>query len=405
MERMSDMKFFTLNKKPKVYNIAIASIIMLMVFFILYTMNKPDLILASFMVYFVTVLIMLKDAFFKQLKYNPYSYNTIIYSGFFLYVLFMLITVISIMIRIRNGSLANEVEYIIGSILNSSENYMYITFPFLLIFSIGLCISNIVLIRKEGRNIYNILGIILSILLIGGVVILFRYNFYVSGSAKEVFYHDFFGHIFANIYLYFECMMVGTIIANIIVVRHRPDYDKDYLIVLGCGLNKDGTPTPLLKGRVDKALEFYRLQKQATGKEATFITSGGQGDDEVISESESMRRYLIEQGIDDNKIIKEDKSTSTYENMIFSKEKIESGKVAFCTTNYHVFRSGIFAQMAKLKAEGMGAKTKWYFWPNAAVREFVGLLSRHKYKQIFVFLSILIFSLILSIFKYRLMVG
>ena len=71
MERMSDMKFFTLNKKPKVYNIAIASIIMLMVFFILYTMNKPDLILASFMVYFVTVLIMLKDAFFKQLKYNP----------------------------------------------------------------------------------------------------------------------------------------------------------------------------------------------------------------------------------------------------------------------------------------------------------------------------------------------
>ena len=405
MERISDMKFFTLNKKPKVYNIAIASIIMLMVFFILYTMNKPDLILASFMVYFVTVLIMLKDAFFKQLKYNPYSYNTIIYSGFFLYVLFMLITVISIMIRIRNGSLANEIEYIIGSILNSSENYMYITFPFLLIFSIGLCISNIVLIRKEGRSIYNILGIILSILLIGGVVILFRYNFYVSGSAKEVFYHDFFGHIFANIYLYFECMMVGTIIANIIVVRHRPDYDKDYLIVLGCGLNKDGTPTPLLKGRVDKALDFYRLQKQATGKEATFITSGGQGDDEVISESESMRRYLIEQGIDDNRIIKEDKSTSTYENMMFSKEKIESGKVAFCTTNYHVFRSGIFAQMAKLKAEGMGAKTKWYFWPNAAVREFVGLLSRHKYKQIFVFLSILIFSLILSIFKYRLMVG
>ena len=405
MERMSDMKFFTLNKKPKVYNIAIASVIMLMVLFILYTMNKPDLILASFMVYFVTVLIMLKDAFFKQLKYNPYSYNTIIYSGFFLYVLFMLITVISIMIRIRNGSLANEVEYIIGSILNSSENYMYITFPFLLIFSIGLCISNIVLIRKEGRSIYNILGIILSILLIGGVVILFRYNFYVSGSAKEVFYHDFFGHIFANIYLYFECMMVGTIIANIIVVRHRPDYDKDYLIVLGCGLNKDGTPTPLLKGRVDKALDFYRLQKQVTGKEATFITSGGQGDDEVISESESMRRYLIEQGIDDNRIIKEDKSTSTYENMMFSKEKIESGKVAFCTTNYHVFRSGIFAQMAKLKAEGMGAKTKWYFWPNAAVREFVGLLSRHKYKQIFVFLSILIFSLILSIFKYRLMVG
>lgn len=61
--------------------------------------------------------------------------------------------------------------------------------------------------------------------------------------------------------------------------------------------------------------------------------------------------------------------------------------------------------MAELKAEGMGAQTKWCFWPNAAVREFVGLLSKHKYKQILVFLSVLIFSLILSVFKYRLMVG
>ena len=57
--------------------------------------------------------------------------------------------------------------------------------------------------------------------------------------------------------------------------------------------------------------------------------------------------------------------------------------------------------MAELKAEGMGAQTKWYFWPNAAVREFVGLLSKHKYKQILVFLSILIFSRIQISFNGR----
>ena len=401
------MKYFSLNKKPKVYNIAIASIILFIVLLILFYLNKPSLIIVSFIVYFISVLYMLADAFIKQLKYNPYSYNTIIYSGFFLYVLFMLFTAISIIVSIRNGSLAYDIESIIGSILYAPTNYMYLTFPFLFIFSLGLCISNIVLIKKEGIGISNILGIILSILLIGGVIVLYRYDYYVSGSAREVFFHDLLGHIFANIYLYFECMMIGTIIANILAVKHKVDYDKDYVIVLGCGLNKDGSPTPLLRGRVDRALEFYRQQKNKTGKDLIFITSGGQGEDEVISESESMKRYLIEKGISEDRIIKEDMSKNTYENMMFSKEKIvdKDSKIAYSTTNYHVFRSGIFARMAKLKAEGLGAKTKWYFWPNAAVREFIGLLSRHKYKQILVFLSILIFSLILSVFKYRLMVG
>ena len=72
--------------------------------------------------------------------------------------------------------------------------------------------------------------------------------------------------------------------------------------------------------------------------------------------------------------------------MSFSKEKIAEaggleGKIAYSTTNYHVFRSGIKARQAGLEAVGMGASTKWYFWPNAAVREFVGLLTEHKLKQ------------------------
>ena len=71
-------------------------------------------------------------------------------------------------------------------------------------------------------------------------------------------------------------------------------------------------------------------------------------------------------------------STNTLQNMEFSKKLIEQrtseGKVAFSTTNYHVFRGGMLAGQAGLQAEGMGSKTKWYFWPNAFVREFAGLL-------------------------------
>ena len=117
----------------------------------------------------------------------------------------------------------------------------------------------------------------------------------------------------------------------------------------------------------------------------TFVTSGGQGPNEVISESACMKRYLMENGIPEDRIIEEDRSANTFQNMKYSKEKIGNaapgGRIAFSTTNYHVFRSGLFARRAGMRAVGMGAKTKWYFWPNAAVREFVGLLTEHRGKQ------------------------
>ena len=97
-----------------------------------------------------------------------------------------------------------------------------------------------------------------------------------------------------------------------------------------------------------------------------------------------MRDWLIANGVPAERIILEDRSTDTAENMRFSKAKIEAagmGKIAFFTTNYHVFRAGLKARQVKMRAVGMGAPTKWYFWPNAAVREFVGLLTEHRLKQ------------------------
>ena len=93
----------------------------------------------------------------------------------------------------------------------------------------------------------------------------------------------------------------------------------------------------------------------------------------------------MEKGVSEDHIIEEDASASTFENMKFSKEKIMEtgvpGKIAFSTTNYHVFRSGLYARRVKMRAVGIGAPTKWYFWPNASVREFVGLLTEQKGKQ------------------------
>ena len=294
---------------------------------------------------------------------------------------------------------------ILHTLLGSAESFMILSSPFLLVFSAALCVSNISLIRHEGLRVVNLLGILLSFLLLGGVIFLFRFDLYVTGSEREVMIHDLFANTFAAIYLYFECMLLGTIVADAIAARHEPAPDKDFLIVLGCGLRADGSPTPLLRGRLDRALAFAEKQRAQTGKELTFIVSGGQGPDEPIPESTAMKRYLTEHGVPAERIIEEDQSADTFENMKFSKVKIwainPGGKIAFATTNYHVFRSGLFARRVKMRAVGMGAKTKWYFWPNAAVREFIGLLTQHRGKQALILAGMIAFYVVMTFVAYR----
>lgn len=116
----------------------------------------------------------------------------------------------------------------------------------------------------------------------------------------------------------------GVVIINgVRSAIHEPEYDIDYIIILGCAIKKDGTLYPLIRGRVDKAIAFYKKQTEATGKKAVFVPSGGQGSDEIISEGEAMKRYLLEQGIPEEQIMAETNSKNTAENMRFSRQLIE----------------------------------------------------------------------------------
>ena len=87
-------------------------------------------------------------------------------------------------------------------------------------------------------------------------------------------------------------------------------------MILGCQIGRDGKPLPLLRGRIDRALAFYHKQLEQTGKQACFIPSGGKGKDEVISEAECMKNYLVAQGIDESLIYPEAQSATTQQNMI-----------------------------------------------------------------------------------------
>jgi uncharacterized SAM-binding protein YcdF (DUF218 family) len=393
---MIDFHFDTRNKKPDLYDLALLSAVFLVLFDALYLYGNRDLICYGLLIYFVLCLNILLDAFFKQLEYNPYSYNTIIYSGFALFVSFLIATFIYLVYISLFKPVIFDFHLIIETLLLSARYYMFITFPFILVFSLALSYSNIILIRKEGLYHYNILGFILSALLVGGQLIVYLYN----RSNGYGFYSELLINIFCAVYLYFECMMIGTIIANLIVADHEPDYDKDFIIILGCGIDKKGWPLPLLAGRIDRAIRFYEKQLEETGKKAIFIPSGGKGDNEVVSEAQAMKNYLLSKGYNEEDIIMEDQSVNTYENMLNSKkiieEKKEDYKVVFSTSGFHVFRAGLKARRVKMRAIGIGQKTIWYFWPNALVREFVGLLSQHRVKQGLVLLGLIVIYMVLT---------
>ncbi len=401
------IKFDTRDKKPKLKALlALTAAAAVLIGALVWIDAKRFAAEACFVMaaYALGMILALLWAFQEQIHYNPYSYNTIFYFGFALFAISVMITHFALGFRVAKQPEVYSGYEFLHALLSSAKNYMLVSSPFLLVFSIALCVSNISLIRHEGKRPVNLLGILLSFLLMAGQLFLFRFDFMVSGSQREVMIHDLFANLFAAIYLYFECMLIGVIVADAIAARHEPEKNKDFLIILGCGLQKDGTPTPLLRGRIERALAFYERQKAETGKELTFVTSGGQGPDEAVSESASMKRYLIERGIPEERILEEDRSTDTLENMRFSKEKIweidPTAKIAFSTTNYHVFRSGLFARRVKMRAVGMGAETKWYFWPNAAVREFVGLLTRHRGKQALILSSMVAAYIVLTLLSY-----
>ena len=392
------MKFDTSDKKPKLYNIAVISVITAALFsYFAFNGAEGDSLRVGIILslYLLAVEIMLVAALLGQIRYNPYSYNTIYYIGFGLFVLFLLITHLYITEHLILHPESFQAEEFIDVLLNSAKNYILFTLPVTAAFSIAMCISNVALIHREGYHFTNALGIIFGAALLGGALVLVQFSYYPFSDVRQVEIAQVIASFCAAVLLYVECMLTGSVAASLMVIRHRPGLDKDFLIVLGCGLRRDGTPTPLLMGRLDRALDFYHEHLAKAGHAPRFITSGGQGRDEAVSESAAMKAYLMERGVPEQQILEEDRSTSTLENMRNSRDIIREidpqGKVVFSTTNYHVFRSGLFARRVKMRAVGIGAKTKWYFWPNAWVREFVGLLTEHRGKQLIVLGSMIAF--------------
>ena len=151
----------------------------------------------------------------------------------------------------------------------------------------------------------------------------------------------------------------------------QPKPNLDYIVVLGARVF--GTePSPILQYRIDAAYDYLM-----ENPETTAIVSGGQGENEDISEAECMARVLLERGIPSERILLEDKSTTTAENMAYSRELMtkKDPTVGIVTNNFHVFRSVCIARKrAGLShVSGIAAPYPSILLPHYMMREFFTL--------------------------------
>ena len=341
----------------------------------------------------------------RVVKENLYQYRNVAYLGIIIFLTFFaIINTISIF---NYRGFLGTVDGLIGI-----AGYLSIVLlPVALVTFILVTISNIRLIIKEGKSWKNLLGLFLGIFIIVLTLLPDRLYLILLKSQKVNIFNlngpgpYIYNFVESLIYLsiaYLECILISTIVIAIKATRKKLKYNKDYMIILGCQVRKDGKLTPLLKGRVDKALEFRNKQLEETGKDLIFIGSGGKGSNEPIAEGEAIKNYLIEQGINKKNILVDDKSTNTYENIMYSNKLIKkkNANIAFATTNYHVLRAGLLATSQGLLLEGVGGKTKAYFWINAFIREFIGTLYSEKKKHLLVLLIIIILLILMIIVTY-----
>lgn len=295
-------------------------------------------------------------------------------------------------------------NFILGLILVT----LVLLTPFL---TIGfLLINTIVVVRNNGFSLTSMLPFLMA----GFLVLLIASPTIVNYFDPDVRHIIVFVlGLFTLEGLWFSFTFMALLFYSWVyrLLPRRRQYD--YIIIHGAGL--DGPrPTPLLAGRIDKALELWNKQHQH-GK---FVVSGGQGADEVVSEAQAMRDYLLDKGVSAGAILKEDKSTTTWENLRYSLAIINadratgvdatssaavassgdvtttasdastsdaSGTVAsngdfttaVVTSDFHVFRCAEYAHNLGIKADGIGSHTKGWYWPTAFIREFIAITKAH----------------------------
>lgn len=168
--------------------------------------------------------------------------------------------------------------------------------------------------------------------------------------------------------------MLTVVTETVLMVKsavNRPPANTT-AVVLGCSV-KGTRPSRILQERLDAAYVYL-----TENEKAVCVLSGGQGDGEDISEAECMYRYLTEKGISPKRLIKEDVSTNTEENLLYARQLLEQhelgNEITIITSEFHEYRANAMAEKLELVSYSTPSRTFFLYFPTYYVRELYGIL-------------------------------
>lgn len=223
-------------------------------------------------------------------------------------------------------------------------------------------INSYFVIKKDGKTLQHFLPLLFGI-------------YFIIISILGLFYER---HFIIKILFYLSNIlplaMLYIFIFTNVISSNKKTLGTDYIIVLGCKINAYGKPMRVLRSRLKLAIKKY----ESLDVKPYIIVCGGKGNDEPISEGQSMKEYLINEGIPSKMILVDDKSLSTYENLLYAKNIIEKRqknyKVTIVSSRYHLLRVSEIVKSLNMKASLLGSKTTLVYYPCALCREVVAFL-------------------------------
>lgn len=168
-------------------------------------------------------------------------------------------------------------------------------------------------------------------------------------------------------------VLVGCFLLGLILTAHPTiANDKGTIIVLGCEVNSDGSPSAMLESRLKAALDYHTQTK------SPIIVTGGNGNLYGVSEAESMQQWLIDRGVMKEAIYMDSSASSTLENITNAKRIIEENKLdnhaIIITNRFHIYRAQQIASQKFTKVSFLPVNTPWFLIPTYYLRECYGIV-------------------------------
>lgn len=239
-----------------------------------------------------------------------------------------------------------------------------------------LCANGVKMVRREGRRPANLLSLLAGLGMFGVMGLMVAVAVTHSRALDLVVVTTLL--VLGYVSFLFLCFVGYAFLYG----RMRLRRDAEYVVVLGSGLIGGRRVPPLLASRLDRGRQVYEKLAARGGDAPVLITSGGRGPDEELPESHAMADYLVERGFPTGAVVREDRSRTTEENMLFSKELMERDRpgssCVIVTNDFHAFRAALTARRAGVDGQVVGSPTAAYFWPSATIREFAAVFLQYK---------------------------